>query len=97
MSRLLCPILLTVSVVFPSAALALGLGDLHVESSLGRDFMAPRALTDASHEDLARLSAAIADEAAFQRYQLERPSFLAGTTVALAQDAQGQPILRLRS
>ncbi len=100
MSRLLCPILLTVSVAFPGAALALGLGDLHVESSLGQGFVARIDLIEASHEDLARLSAAIADEDAFQRYQLERPSFLTGTTVAVAQDAQdaqGQPILRVRS
>jgi len=97
MSRLLCPILLTVSVAFPGAALALGLGDLHVESSLGQAFVARIDLIEASHEDLARLSAAIADADAFQRYQLVRPSFLTGTTVTLAKDDQGQPILRLRS
>ena len=97
MSPLSCPILLTLSVAFPSAALALGLGDLHVESALHQAFVAHIDLVDASPEDLARLSAGIADADAFQRYQLERPVFLTGTTVAVGQDAQGQPLLLVRS
>jgi FimV-like protein len=97
MSRLFCPILLALSIAFPSATLALGLGDLHVESALHQGFVAHIDLIDASPEDVARLSAGIAGEDAFQRYQLERPGFLAGTTVAVGQDAQGRPILLLRS
>src|SRR6185312_13144966 len=97
MSRLLCPILLLASATFPSAALALGLGELHVESALGQDFVAHIDLIDASPEDLGRLQAAIADEDTFQRKQLQRPNFLAGMTISIGQDARGQPILRLRS
>jgi pilus assembly protein FimV len=97
MSRLLCPILLLASATFPSAALALGLGELHVESALGQNFVAHIDLIDASAEDLGRLQAALADEDTFQRKQLERPNFLAGMTISVGQDARGQPILLLRS
>ena len=97
MSRPWFPILLSLSAASPSAALALGLGDLHVESALGQDFVAHIDLIDASPDDLARLSAAIADDDVFARSHLERPPFLFGTTVAVGQDANGKPILRLRS
>jgi pilus assembly protein FimV len=97
MSRPLCPILLIASAALPSAALALGLGDLHVESALGQQFVAHIDLIDASPSDLGRLQADIADEDIFQRNQLARPGFLAGTTVTVGQDARGQPILLLRS
>ena len=97
MSRLLCPILLLASATVPGAALALGLGELHVESALGQAFVAHIELIDASPGELGRLTAAIADEDTFQRKQLVRPNFLAGTKVSVGQDARGQPILLLRS
>ncbi|HEY4210992.1 MAG TPA: FimV/HubP family polar landmark protein [Steroidobacteraceae bacterium] len=97
MSRLLSPVLLTLGVAFPTATLALGLGDLHVESALHQPLVAHIELVDARHEDLVSLRAAIADEDTFQRYALDRPIFLNGMTVKVGQDAQGQPILLLRS
>jgi pilus assembly protein FimV len=97
MPRLLCPILLIASASLPSTALALGLGELHVESALGQGFVAHIDLIDASSADLARLTAAIADEDTFRRNQLERPGFLVGTAVTVGQDARGRPILLLRS
>ncbi len=97
MSRLVCPILLTLGVAFPTATLALGLGELHVDSALHQALVARVDLVDASHQDLVSLRAAIADEDTFQRYALDRPTFLNGMTVKVGQDAQGQPILLLRS
>ncbi len=97
MSRLVCPILLTLGVAFPTATLALGLGELHVDSALHQTLVAHIDLVDASHPELVSLRASIADEDTFQRYSLDRPSFLNGITVKVGQDDQGQPILLLRS
>jgi pilus assembly protein FimV len=97
MLRLFGPTLLTLSLAFPSASFALGLGDIHVESSLHQTLVARIDLVGATNEDLPRLTAGIASEEIFRRYNLERPAFLAGTAVVVGQDGQGHPVLVLRS
>jgi pilus assembly protein FimV len=96
MLRLFGPTLLTLSLV-PSASLALGLGDIHVESALHQTLVARIDLVGAANEDLTRLTAGIATDEIFHRYNLERPAFLSGTTVIVGQDGQGHPALVLRS
>src|SRR5882724_991425 len=97
MLRLSGPTLLTLSLAFPGVSLALGLGDIHVESTLHQTLVAQIDLVGATNEDLARLKAGIANEEIFSRYNLQRPAFLAGTTVVVGQDGQGHPVLVLRS
>ena len=96
MLRLFGPTLLTLSLV-PSASLALGLGDIHVESALHQTLVARIDLVGTANEDLARLTAGIANDEIFHRYNLERPAFLSGTTVIVGKDGQGHAALVLRS
>jgi FimV-like protein len=77
--------------------LALGLGDIHVQSALHEPLTAQIDLIDATPADLASLSAEIAAAELFQRYSLERPSFLSSTALRVIQDNQGRPALALRS
>ena len=62
MLRLFGPTLLTLSLAFPSASFALGLGDIHVESTLHQTLVARIDLVGAANEDLPRLTAGIAND-----------------------------------
>ena len=81
----------------PGAALALGLGDIHVESALHQPLAAQIEVVGATAENAATLSASIADQETFQRYGLERPASLASTALTVRQDGQGHTYLLLRS
>lgn len=97
MQRLSSSIRLALGLAFPGAAFALGLGDIHVESALYQPLAAQIDLMGVSDEDLARLTAAIADDEAFRRYGLDRPMFLAGTDLTVSRDSLDRPVLLLRS
>jgi pilus assembly protein FimV len=97
MLRFSAPALLSMSLALPGASLALGLGDIHVESTLHQPLAAQIELVGAVHEDLASLSVGIPDQEVFQRYGLQRPSFLSTTALKVSQDRQGRPVLELRS
>jgi len=84
------------SLVLPSAALALGLGDIHVKSALHEPLAAEIDLVGATDSDLAALTAGIADAETFQRYGLERPAALSTTTLTVSKDG-GNPVISLRS
>jgi pilus assembly protein FimV len=97
MLRLVGLTLLTLCLAVPTASRALGLGDIHVESALHQALVAQIELVGASDDELGRLKAAIANDETFQRYALERPAFITGTTLVVARDGQGHPVLNLRS
>ena len=89
--------ILILGLLLPSAALALGLGDIHVESTLHQPLAAQIEIVGASSDTSAGLSATIPDSETFQRYGLERPASLASTGLTVRQDAQGHTVLVLRS
>ena len=64
---------------FVKGALALGLGDIQVESALHQPLAAQIEIVGASPDSSAGLSATIPDSETFQRYGLERPASLAST------------------
>jgi pilus assembly protein FimV len=97
MLRSLAPALLLLTLALPNASSALGLGDIHVESSLHQPLAVHIDLIGATPDDLAGLSAKIADEETFRLHGLERPSFLSATALKVSEDRQGRPILALRS
>jgi pilus assembly protein FimV len=97
MLRLTGPTLLTLSLAVPSASLALGLGDIRVDSALHQPFVGQIELLGATPDELGRLRAEIASADIFERYGLERAPFIYGTTLAVGQDQQGRPVLNLRS
>lgn len=97
MQRLLRPTIVSLSLTVPTATMALGLGDIRVDSALHQPLIAQIELVGAGDDELGRLSAAIASDELFQRYNLERAPFIYGTTLSVGRDAQGRPVLNMRS
>src|SRR5690242_16786310 len=81
--------------VSPSA-LALGLGQLTVDSALGQPLSAPTELTSASRDELESLSAKIADPTLYRQNNLTYQGVLALTRVAV-EFAGGNPVLKISS
>src|SRR3569833_3302023 len=97
MLRLLRPTLLTLTLAVPTASYALGLGDIHVESALHEPLVAQIELVGLLDAELGRVTAALASDELFQKYNLERAPFLNRTTLKIGRDAQGRPVLNMRS
>ena len=97
MQRLLRPTILSLSLAVPTASQALGLGDIRVDSALHQPLVAQIELVGAADDELGRLSASIASDELFQHYNLERAPFIYGTTLSVGRDAQGRPVLNMRS
>jgi len=85
------------AMTLPGAARALGLGDIRVNSALNEPLSAQIDLMGATPEELATLSAQLADEAMFRRYGADRPSYLSTVRFKVATNSQGRPVLEVRS
>jgi pilus assembly protein FimV len=81
----------------PAAALALGLGDIHLKSALNAPLDADIDIVGASAEDLSSLKAALASRETFAHYGLDYPAFLSGITMASQQSADGRTVIHLHS
>ena len=91
------PALLMLAMSLPSAARALGLGEIRVNSALNEPLSAQIDLVGATPEELLSLSAQLADEMMFQRYGADRPSFLSSVRFKVAMDSRGHPVLEVHS
>src|SRR5262245_11065311 len=83
--------------LLPGISLALGLGDVHLNSPLNAPLDAEIELVNATPEDLATLEAKLASKETFARYGLDWPQFMAGITVTRDRAANGANILRIKS
>ncbi|MCS6947171.1 MAG: hypothetical protein NZM12_06120 [Steroidobacteraceae bacterium] len=83
--------------VFPSGALALGLGDIRLNSALNQTLDAEIELINATPDELAGLKAQLASRETFARYGLEYPSFLNSVSLTRTRSASGKDVLRVRS
>jgi pilus assembly protein FimV len=81
----------------PGAARALGLGEIRVNSALNEPLSAQIGLLGATPEELSSITARLADEAMFQRNGADRPAFLSTVSFKVARDANGLPVLEVRS
>jgi pilus assembly protein FimV len=90
-------LLLLVAFAIPSAVQALGLGEIHVNSALNEAFAAEVDIVGATPEDLAAISASVADPATFLRFGFDRPAFLSSAVFKIATDSKGRPVLAIRS
>ena len=81
----------------PGAAFALGLGEIHLESGLNQPLSAQIELVGASAEELTQLRASVASREVFLRYGVDRPAFLSTISFKVGQDANGRPVLIVRS
>ncbi|MCB1624270.1 MAG: hypothetical protein KDI32_06760 [Pseudomonadales bacterium] len=83
--------------MLPGAALALGLGDIRLNSALNAPLDAEIQLVNALPEDLSTLEAKIASRDTFARYSLDWPAFLNSVTITKDRSVDGRDVLRLRS
>src|SRR5665213_3622494 len=81
----------------PSAAFALGLGDIRLLSSLNAPLDAEIDLVGATPEDLSSLHAAVANHETFTRYGLDWPAFLGGITMRTVHTPDGRDVIKLAS
>jgi pilus assembly protein FimV len=91
------PLMLMMALSMPGAAHALGLGDIHVDSALNERLSAEIDIVGATALELNDLRAALASRETFLRHGADRPAFLASTTFKVTEDAQGRPVLAVRS
>jgi pilus assembly protein FimV len=81
----------------PSAAFALGLGDIRLLSSLNAPLDAEIELVGATPEDLSSLHASVASHDSFTRYGLDWPAFLGGISMRPAHTPDGRDVIKLSS
>jgi pilus assembly protein FimV len=88
---------LALLLMLPSAAFALGLGDIRLLSPLNAPLDAEIEVVDASPEDLQSLQAQIASRDAFVRHGLEWPVFLSTVQVKTTRTGDGHALIKLKS
>ena len=81
----------------PQAALALGLGNIHLKSHLDQPLDARIDLLDATPGTLQSLSVGLASRATFAKYGLSWPAYLDGAQVQVTHGAGGRVVLHLTS
>src|SRR5579871_1394237 len=88
---------LALLMALPSAAFALGLGDIHLLSPLNAPLDAEIELVDATPDELQTLKAQLASRDTFAHYGLDWPVFLGSVQVRTMKAADGRPIIKLKS
>jgi pilus assembly protein FimV len=83
--------------VVPSAAFALGLGDIRLLSPLDQPLKARIELLDATPDALQNLQVQIASRDTFARYGLSWPEFLSGVHLKTVRTADGREVVELSS
>ena len=81
--------------VMPSAAFALGLGDIRLLSPLDQPLKAQIELLDATPEAVQNLQVQLASRDTFARYGLSWPQFLSDVHVKTVQTADGREVVEL--
>jgi len=90
-------LMLMACLLSPSLTWALGLGEIHLNSSLNEPMNAEIDLIAAGPEELAALRATLAAKDAFTRYGIDRPPFLSTLTFKLGKSKDGRDVLLVRS
>jgi pilus assembly protein FimV len=88
---------LALLLALPSAAFALGLGDIRLLSPLNAPLDAEVELVDVAPDEMNTLQAQLASRETFARYGLEWPAYLAGVQVRPVRTPDGREILKLKS
>ncbi|HVS76812.1 MAG TPA: FimV/HubP family polar landmark protein, partial [Steroidobacteraceae bacterium] len=81
----------------PSAAFALGLGDIRLLSPLDQPLKAQIELLDATPDAMQNLQVRLASQDTFARYGLNWPQFLSGVHVKAVRTAAGREVVELSS
>src|SRR5437764_11752440 len=88
---------LALLLALPSAALALGLGDIRLLSPLNAPLDAEVELVDVAPDEANNVQAQLASRETFARYGLDWPAYLAGVQVRTVRAPDGRQMLKLRS
>jgi pilus assembly protein FimV len=89
--------LLSPTFLWPSTSWALGLGEIHLNSSLNEPMNAEIDLISAGPDELTALRATLAGRDAFARYGIDRPPFLSTLTFKVGKGKDGRDALLVRS
>lgn len=81
----------------PQAVLALGLGDIRVNSALNEPLSAEIELVAPTSEELNSMGAQLASRELFQRYGLDRPAFLDSVQFTVGRGRDGRNVLLVSS
>src|SRR6202790_3499870 len=81
----------------PSLSWALGLGEIHLNSSLNEPMNAEIDLIAATPDELTALRASLAGRDAFTRYGIDRPPFLSTLTFKVGKGRDGRDALLVHS
>ncbi len=81
----------------PAVALALGLGEIRLNSALNQPLSAEIDLVAATPEELGALQAQLASRELFQRYGLDRPAYLDTLQFSVGRGQDGRSVLLVRS
>jgi pilus assembly protein FimV len=90
-------LMLMACLLSPSLSWALGLGEIHLNSSLNEPMNAEIDLIAASPDELGALRAALASKDAFTRYGIDKPPFLSTLTFKVGKSKDGRDVLLVRS
>jgi pilus assembly protein FimV len=88
---------LALLLALPTAALALGMGDIRLLSPLNAPLDAEVELVDVAPDEANTVQAQLASRETFARYGLDWPAYLAGVQVRTVRAADGRQMLKLRS
>jgi len=88
---------LALLLMMPSAAFALGFGDIRLLSPLNSPLDAQIELLDAAPEEMQTLQAQIASRDTFARYGLDWPVFLSSVQVKVVRPSDGKAYITLKS
>ena len=88
---------LALLLALPSAAFALGLGDIHLLSSLNAPLNAEIELQVASVDEMNTVQASLASRETFARYGLDWPGYLASVQVRIVRTSDGRAVIKLKS
>ena len=88
---------LALLLALPSAAFALGLGDIRLLSPLNAPLEAEIDMVDVTPEEMSTVQAQLASRDTFARYGLDWPPYLAGVQVKTVKTGDGREVIKLKS
>jgi pilus assembly protein FimV len=88
---------LALLLALPSAAFALGLGDIRLLSPLNAPLDAEIELVDVAPDEMGTVQAQLASRETFARYGLDWPGYLSGVQVRSVRRPDGRSVIKLKS
>jgi len=88
---------LMMALALPGAAQALGLGEIHLDSALNEPLAADIDIVGATADDLAGITASIANRETFEHLGVDRSAFLTTVAFKISRDSRGRAVLAIRS